>query len=92
MSVSVRYSRGAWVVDISTREGGKRHRRIESFGPGRLGKSTAEAFRDEIAPQAKAGKFWERQTATFRDLWRKFDAQLVVPTTRGLPRSPTTGP
>jgi hypothetical protein len=80
MSVSVRYSRGGWVVDVSTRQRGKRSKRwIKAFGPGSQAKPAAEAYRDEIAPQARAPKFLERQTATFRDLWKKFDAQLVGP-------------
>jgi integrase len=77
-SVSIRYWRGAWVADISTTVAGKRKRMIKTFGSGAKAKAAAEAYRDEIAPQAKAGKFWERQTATFRDLWHKFAAHELV--------------
>src|SRR5216110_2949569 len=80
-SATVRYWRGGWVVDVSTRQGGKRKRSIKAFGPGTRAKAAAEAYRDEIAPQAKAGRFWERQTATFADLWEKFAAhELIGPT------------
>src|SRR5882724_2060716 len=78
MSVSVRYWRGAWVVDISTKENGKRKRLIESFGPGLKAKAAAELYRDEIAPQVKVGKFWQRQTATFADLWTKFESHELI--------------
>jgi integrase len=79
MSVSVRYWRGAWVVDVSTKIGGKRKRAITTFGPGAKAKSAAETYRNEIDPEVKSGKFWERQSVTFRDLWRRFDSQLVGP-------------
>lgn len=47
-------------------------------------KAAAEAYRDEIAPAAKAGKFWERQTATFRHLWQGFEShELIGPTPGG---------
>lgn len=71
-STTVRFSRGAWVVDISTRIGGKRQRTIKTFGAGVKAKSAAQAYAAEKAPQAKCGKYWERQTATFSDLWEKF--------------------
>jgi hypothetical protein len=73
-SASVRFSRGVWVVDISTTVDGKRKRSIKAFGAGAKAKAAAMAYRDEIAPQAKAGKFWEKQAMTFRQLWKKFDA------------------
>jgi hypothetical protein len=71
-STTVRFSRGAWVVDISTRIAGKRQRTIKTFGAGARAKSAAQAYAAENAPQAKSGKCWERQTATFADLWDKF--------------------
>jgi hypothetical protein len=37
-------------------------------------------YRDEVAPQAKAGPFWERQTMTFRQLWEKFDGHMLAGT------------
>ncbi len=85
-SATVRYSRGGWVVDVSTRTSGKRQRSIKGFGPGAKAKAAAEAYRDEIAPQAKAGKFWERQTATFADLWDKFAGHELA----GPDRRPST--
>jgi len=42
MSVFVRYWRGDWVADISSKENGKRKRLIESFGPGLKAKAAAE--------------------------------------------------
>jgi integrase len=78
-SAKVRYWRGAWVVDVSDKVGGRRKRVIKAFGPGTKGKASAEAYRDEIAPQTKTPKFWERYNATFRELWNKFEAQLVGP-------------
>ena len=78
-SATVRYWRGAWVVDVSTLVDGRRKRSIKTFGAGAKAKTAAEGYRDEIAPQAKSSKFWERERATFRDLWTKFDAQLVGP-------------
>ncbi|MDB6013468.1 MAG: hypothetical protein JWL65_5718 [Gammaproteobacteria bacterium] len=79
-SVSVRYWRGSWVVDITTREGGRRKKRwIKAFGAGTNAKAAAEAYRDEIAPRAKSASFQQRQTATFRDLWTAFEFQLVDP-------------
>jgi hypothetical protein len=60
---------------------GKRKRTIKAFGPGSRAKAAAEAYCREVAPQAAAGKFWERQTATFGDLWGKFEAhELIGPT------------
>lgn len=80
MSVSVRNWRGGWVVDVSTRERGERKKRwIKSFGPGAKGKAAAQAFREEMVAQTKRAGFQERQTATFRDLWRSFVGQLVGP-------------
>jgi integrase len=82
-SATVRYWRGGWVVDVSTTIGGKRKRSIKSFGAGTKAKAAAEAYRDEIAPQAKGGKFWQRQTLTFADLWEKFAAhELASPDLR----------
>jgi integrase len=71
-SVNVRYWRGAWVVDLSTKIAGKRQRSIKTFGAGAKAKAAAQAYAEEIAPQAKTGKYWERQAATFADLWEKF--------------------
>lgn len=78
-TVTVRYWRGAWVVDVWDKVNGRRKRLIKAFGPGTQGKAAAEAYRDEIAPQTKTPKFWERYNATFRDLWNKFEAQLAGP-------------
>jgi integrase len=72
MSVNVRYSRKAWVVDVSEYVNGKRLRTIKRFGAGAKAKAAAEAYAEEIAPQAKGGKYWERQSWTFADLWDKF--------------------
>jgi integrase len=83
MSVNVRFSRGVWVVDLSTKIAGKRQRSIKTFGAGARAKAAAQAYAEEIAPQAKAGRFWERQTATFADLWDKFTAhELASPDLR----------
>jgi len=80
-SATVRYWRGGWVVDVSTTIDGRRKRSIKAFGAGSKAKAAAETYRDEIAPQAKAGKFWERQSATFADLWERFEAhELIGPT------------
>jgi integrase len=68
---------GGWVVDVSKTIDGKRQRSIKSFGPGSRAKAAAEAYRDEIAPQAKVGKFFERQTITFKELWKRFEATLA---------------
>jgi integrase len=76
-SANVRYWRGGWVVDVSKTIDGKRQRSIKSFGPGSKAKVAAEAYRDEIAPQAKAGKFFERQTITFKELWQRFETTLA---------------
>jgi integrase len=65
------------VVDVSKTVDGKRQRRIQSFGAGSQAKAAAEAYRDEIAPQAKAGKFFERQTITFKELWKRYEATLA---------------
>jgi integrase len=78
VSATVRFSRRKWVVDVNERIDGKRKRTIKSFGAGRLAKLAAEAYRDEIAPDAKAGKHFERITATFGDLWAKFEATELV--------------
>jgi integrase len=72
MSINVRYSRKAWIVDVSGYVNGKRQRTIKRFGAGSKAKAEAEAYAQEITPQAKAGKYWERRTATFADLWDKF--------------------
>lgn len=83
MSVNVRFSRGGWVVDLSTTIDGKRRRSIKAFGAGAKAKAAAQAYAEEIAPQAKAGKYWERQSATFADLWAKFSAhELASPDLR----------
>jgi hypothetical protein len=83
MSVNVRHWRGAWVVDLSTKIAGKRQRSIKTFGAGAKAKSAAQAYAESIAPQAKSGKFWERQDATFADLWDKFTAhELASPDLR----------
>jgi integrase len=80
-SATVRYWRGAWIVDVSTPVDGKRKRMIESFGAGAKGKAAAEAEarRDELAPLSKTDRFWKQRHATFRDLWNRFAAQLVGP-------------
>jgi integrase len=85
-SASVRFWRGAWVVDISNTVGGKRQRTIKTFGPGAKAKGAAQAYAGEIAPQAKGGKYWERQSATFADLWDKFAAHELA----GSDRRPST--
>jgi integrase len=83
MSVNVRYWRGAWVVDVSAKVAGKRQRSIKTFGAGPKGKGAAQAYAESIAPQAKSGKFWDRQDATFADLWDKFTAhELASPDLR----------
>ncbi len=72
-SVSVRRYRGAWCVDVSTREsGGKRQRAIKAFGKGKAGKDDAEAYAAEMRRQLKAHTFHERRTMTFADLWADF--------------------
>jgi integrase len=82
-STTVRFWRGAWVVDVSTRIAGKRQRAIKTFGPGAKAKAAAQAYAAEKAPQAKSGKYWERQTATFAELWEKFSAhELASPDLR----------
>jgi integrase len=78
MSVNVRFSRGVWVVDLSTKIGGKRQRSIKAFGAGAKAKAAAQAYAEEIAPQAKAGKFWERQSATFRDMWVQYEGHVLA--------------
>lgn len=46
-------------------------------------KAAAHAYRDEIAPQTKNAKFWDRQNTTFRKLWEKFEAhELIEPNLR----------
>lgn len=82
-SATVRFWRGGWVVDVSTTIDGKRRRTIKSFGEGSKAKAEAQAYRDEVAPQAKAGKYWQRQTMTFAGLWLKFEAgELASPELR----------
>lgn len=62
---------------------GKRKRSIKTFGTGSKAKAAAEAYRDEIAPETKSGKFWERQTMTFAELWKRFEAtKLATPERR----------
>src|SRR6266404_3267917 len=78
MSVNVRYSRGVWVCDISTRIAGKRQRSIKAFGAGSKAKAAAQAYAEEIAPQAKTGKYWERQEATFRDMWAQYEMHVLA--------------
>jgi hypothetical protein len=56
MSVNVRFWRGAWVCDISTKVAGKRQRSIKTFGAGSKAKAAAQAYAEEIAPQAKPGE------------------------------------
>ena len=46
-SATVRFSRGAWVVDISTRIAGKRQRTIKTFGAGGRAKAAAQAYAAE---------------------------------------------
>src|SRR4051812_20885227 len=77
-SAAVRFSRGVWIVDVSDVVDGKRRRSIKTFGAGRLAKAAAEAYRDEVAPEAKAGRHFERLTATFADLWTKFDTTELI--------------
>ena len=82
-SATVRFWRGAWVVDISTRIACKRQHAIKTFGPGAKAKAAAQAYAAEKAPQAKSGKYWERQTASFAELWEKFAAhELASPDLR----------
>jgi hypothetical protein len=82
-SASVRYWRGAWVVDVSTRVAGQRQRAIKTFGPGAKAKAAAQAYAADKAPQVKSGKYWHRQTATFAELWEKFAAhELASPDPR----------
>jgi integrase len=82
-SATVRFWRGAWVVDVSTRIAGKRQRAIKTFGPGAKAKAAAQAYAAEKAPEAKSGKYWERQTATFAELWEKFSGhELASPDLR----------
>ena len=81
MSVSVRYWRGAWVVDVSARVDGKRKRSITTFGPGAKAKAAAQAYAAEISQPRKLSRFWQQQTATFRELWESFAAhELIGPT------------
>jgi hypothetical protein len=82
-SATVRFWRGAWVVDVSTRIDGKRQRAIKTFGAGPAAKAAAQAYAADNAPQAKSGKYRERQTATFAELWEKFAAhELASPDLR----------
>jgi integrase len=85
-STTVRFWRGAWVVDISERTDGKRQRTIKTFGAGAKAKAAAQAYATDKAPQAKGGKYWERQSATFADLWDKFAAHELT----GSDRRPST--
>jgi hypothetical protein len=82
-SATVRYWRGAWVVDVSTRIAGKRQRTIKTFGAGAKAKAAAQAYAAAKAPRAKSAKFWERRTATFAELWVRFAAhELASPDLR----------
>ena len=68
-SVTVRnIKKRGWSVDISTNADGERRRSIKTFGRGARAKQAAEKYRDEQARELKTGKFWERRSATFRDL------------------------
>jgi integrase len=78
MSINVRFSRGVWVVDLSTKLDGKRQRSIKAFGAGAKAKAAAQAYAEEIAPQAKAGKYWERQEATFCDMWAQYEKHVLA--------------
>jgi hypothetical protein len=60
-------------------KGRRKKRWIKAFGSGTKAKAAAEAYRDEIAPQTRSASFHKRQTATFRNLWTAFEAQLVGP-------------
>ena len=44
-SATVRFSRGAWVVDISTRTAGKRQRSIKAFGAAAPGEGWGPGIR-----------------------------------------------
>jgi hypothetical protein len=90
MSVSVRYWRGAWVVDISTKENGMRKRLIESFGPGMKAKVAAELYRDDIAPQVKVGKFWRDRPPPSRICGRNLKVTNSSVRCQGRPRLLTT--
>ena len=79
-SVTVRNVKNrGWVVDISTNVDGKRKRSMKTFGRGARAKDAAEQYRDEQAREIKTGKFWERRTTTFRELWEKFEAHELIP-------------
>ena len=77
-SVSVRYWRGAWVVDVSTRVDGKRKRSITTFGSGAKAKAAAQAYAAEISQPKKLSRFWEQQTVTFRDLWERYASHELI--------------
>src|SRR5690606_23815761 len=78
-SIKVRYSRKSWIVDVSRTAAGKRERRIKAFGRGPGAKQAAEEYAVEIAPEVRAGKFWE-QGLTVRHLWASYaKAELLVP-------------
>lgn len=81
-TAKVRRSRKSWVVDVSEYVDGERERVIKAFGRGSKGKEAAEAYLQEIAPDLKSGKYWERQTATFKTLWKKFEKHELVGSTR----------
>jgi integrase len=77
MSVKVRYSRKAWIVDISEYVDGKRQRTIKQFGAGAKAKAEAQSYAETIAPQARSGTFWERQGATFSHMWSQYEAHVL---------------
>lgn len=77
-SVSVRYWRGAWVVDISTRIDGKRKRSLKAFGAGAKAKAAAQAYAREHAPPDKLSRYFQQQRATFRDLWERFAGHELI--------------
>jgi integrase len=86
MSVSVRYWRGAWVVDVSARVDGKRKRSITTFGAGAKARAAAQAYAREISQPKKLARFWEEQTLTFRNLWDRYVAHELI----GLSPGPAT--
>jgi len=71
-SVSVRRRRGAWIVDVSTYSGGKRHRTLKTFGAGPQAKAAAEAYAAEQSRHLRAGTFHDRHALTFADLWADY--------------------
>jgi hypothetical protein len=52
-NVSVRFSRGRWIVDTRESINGKRARMRKVFGKGRDGKAEAEAYADEVRQQVQ---------------------------------------